>query len=649
MTRLFFDTRTWCVFLLLAAGLAYWPGLGGGFIFDDWSALVDNRAVHMHALDAASLRQAATSFEPGGRIGARPLSMLGFGINHAMHGLDPWGYKFTGWLVHLLNTLLVFLFVRGVVSLAAPQTPTRFGTTVESAPLAANPTFVAGIVTLLWSVHPLQVSSVLYVVQRMETLSITFVLLALLAYLRGRTNQIEGLRGWPWLALCFPLVGLGWAAKESAVLFPAFTFALELTVLSFAAQRSWVARSWRWGYALAVTAAALVFLVLVLPHYWQAETVTGRNFNTAERLLTQLRVLVMYLWQIVLPLPDNMPFYYDGFPVSKGLLTPPSTLASGIFLLVLLGSAFALVKRIPLYSLGILLFFAAHILTSNVIALELVFEHRNYFALLGVILALAGLFLKLPVRDRLAAQWAMLAMVCVAFLLLTTLRAATWGDRLHLASDLADRNPLSARASSDLATIYLEMTDGHAGSPFNDFAMREFERGASIPGSSIISDQGLILVATRAGRPVDPAWWDRLITKLEQQPITADTSHAMFGLLGNRLKGVPLDDDRLVDAFLAMFKRVRLPPYSYAQFGDYLLRHVGDEALADQVFALAVDTSRASPAYVQQMASVLLEEGRIRQAHVVAAQARELGIPVDVALPDSNPATGKIPARPAID
>ncbi|MEN1957648.1 hypothetical protein [Luteimonas changyuni] len=644
MTKLFFNTRAWCAILLVATGLAYWPGLGGGFIFDDWSALVENRGVHIDALDGASLRQAATSFEPGGTLGVRPLSMLGFGINHALHGLDPWGYKMTGWLVHLLNTLLVFAFVRRVVMLAAPQTPIQVGTAGESAPVAANPVVVAGVVALLWAVHPLQVSSVLYVVQRMETLSITFVLLALLAYLRGRTNQIEARPGWSWLALCIPLVALGWAAKESAVLFPAFALALELTVLSFAAQRRWVARSWRWGYALAVAAAVLVFLLLVLPHFWSAETITGRNFNTAERLLTQLRVLVMYLWQIVLPLPGALTFYYDNLPVSKGLLSPPATLVSGLFLLALLASALILIKRIPLYSLGVLLFFAAHALTSNVVALELVFEHRNYFALLGVILALAGLFLKLPVRDRFAAQWGVVALLCVACLFLTTLRAATWGDRLYLASDLADKNPLSARASSDLATLYLEMTDGYPGSPFNDFAMREFERGASIPGSSIMSDHGLILVAAQAGRPVDPAWWDRLIAKLEHQPITPDTTHAMFGLLGNRLKGVALDDDRLVEAFLAMFNRVRLPPYSYAQFGDYLLKHVGDESLADQVFELAVVESLSSPAYAQQMANVLLKDGHIRQARAVAAKARELGIPLDVSLPDSDSADGEAPA-----
>lgn len=630
---LILNSRVWCALLLLLVGAVFWPGLSGNFIFDDWSALVDNTRVHAETLDAKALKRAALSFEPGGSFGSRPLAMATFGINHAIHGLDPWGYKLTGLLVHLINTVLVFLLVRGVVQRLAPTTPFRISPANVSVEVAANPVVVAGVVTLLWAVHPMQVSSVLYVVQRMETLSITFLLLALLAYLRGRTRQIEGHGGWLWISMCVPLLCLGWAAKESAVLFPAFALSLELTVLGFAAKKSNVVRFWRWAYGLATGAALLVFIVVVVPHYWSSETINGRNFSTAERLFTQLRVLCLYLWQIVLPLPKSLLFYYDHYPVSRGLLSPWTTLLSGVFLLGLLISAFLLHKRSPLYALGILFFFAAHAITSNVVPLELVFEHRNYFALLGVLLALTGLFLELPVRDNFASQWGGVALLCGMALFLTLLRSATWGDEFHLNVDLADKNPLSARASSTLATYYVEMTDGYPNSPFNDFAIREFERGALIPGSSILPDHGLIVVATKAGRNINPIWWDRLIDKLTTQPITADTTQAMFGLLRNRLNGVLLDDDRLVDAFLVMFNRRGFPPYSYAQFGDYVLTYIGDGDLADHIFAMATRQSLSYPDYVTQMAKVLVDEGHVRQARVVAATAKELGISLDLEIP----------------
>ena len=44
---------------------------------------------------------------------------------------------------------------------------------------------------LAWAAHPLQVSAVLYVVQRIQTMGTLFLVLALWAYLQARQAQIE--------------------------------------------------------------------------------------------------------------------------------------------------------------------------------------------------------------------------------------------------------------------------------------------------------------------------------------------------------------------------------------------------------------------------------------------------------------------------
>ena len=202
--------------MLLLVALVYWPGLRGPFIFDDFPALVNNPRVLVHGLNPAALWRAAMSFEQGGS--GRPLAMLTFAINHAISGAHPWGWKLTGVLVHLLNTGLVCLLCQRLLVLAGVKSHVR----LSSAALA-----------LLWGVHPLQVSSVLYVVQRMETLSLTFVLMALLAYLRGRCLQVRGARGWPWIVSSALLVLVSLGSKETGALFPLYTLALELTLLGF--------------------------------------------------------------------------------------------------------------------------------------------------------------------------------------------------------------------------------------------------------------------------------------------------------------------------------------------------------------------------------------------------------------------------------
>ncbi len=79
------------------------------------------------------------------------------------------------------------------------------------------------------------------------------------------------------------------------------------------------------GYLIAVLAASVAYIVW-LYSVWQSATYPGRDFNSLERLLTQPRVLCLYLWQIVVPLPEHMPFHYDWVQPSRSLLHPWTTL-----------------------------------------------------------------------------------------------------------------------------------------------------------------------------------------------------------------------------------------------------------------------------------------------------------------------------------
>lgn len=621
------------VLLVAVVALTYSPGTSGGFIFDDHAAIVDNSTLHIRDLERDSLARAALSFEPGSGLQARPLSMASFGVNHALHELHPAGYKIAGIVVHALNAVLILLLAHGLIQVAWR---------------GHDPRWAATAVATAWALHPLQVSTVLYVVQRMETLSLLFALAALLCYLRGRLYQRGGQRAWPWLVATIPLTALGIAAKETAVLLPVYALAIEMTLLRFGAASARVTCAWKWSYGLASALASMAYLALVVPHYWVPEDPLVRGFGTADRLLTQLRILPMHLGQMLWPMPATMPFNYDHILPSRGWLQPATTLAGGMLLASLIFSAVALRRTMPLYALGIALFFSAHALTSNVFPLELVFEHRNYFALFGVLLALADLVRRMPPRSHVAYKRIVVATMIAMCIFLTYIRASIWGDPLLLATEHVTINPASARASVDLAAEYQAMTDGYPGSPFNDFAMREFERGSLIPGASIISDQGLILTAVAAGRQVDPVWWDRLIHKVEHERITPETTHALFGLLHNRLKGVALDDKRLSDAFVAMFNRVTLPPYSYAQFGDYVVTQTGDQTLADQIFVRAVDVSVDTPDYVTQMIIQLRKNGHQRQADAALRRALELDLLIDFEREPARSTTGgEAPDRPA--
>jgi len=599
----------------------YWPGLAGGFIFDDYSTIVDNTRLHVETLQPSSIWRAATSFDPGGTLGARPLAMATLALNHVLGGLDPWGYKLGGLLVHAANALLVYLLVALLLG-ASTGMATR------------GRRLVALTVALLWAIHPIQVSSVLYVVQRMETLAATFMLAALICYLQGRLRQVQGTRAWTWILAAGLLTLTGLLSKETAVLVPVYALAMELTVLRFAAANPRVRHGWRVLYAAMVVIAVVVFVALVIPRYWTGHYV-ARSFGTAERLLTQLRILPMYLQQILLPTPGTLVFYYDNVLPSRGLLQPMTTMLGGLLLSILVALAAWLRRRAPLFALGVMWFMVSHLLTSNVIGLELVFEHRNYLALLGVLLVLCDLGLRLPAASRQFVVPATAAAIVVACMGLTLIRSATWGDPLLLATELAVENRSSARASADLAARYSEMSDGYATSPFVDMAIAEFQRGAGLPGASIISDQGLILIAAHNGRPVPAAWWDRLIGKVRNGALSPETTGALFSLLDNRYKGVPLDDAKLLEAFAALFDRTLMPPYSYAQVGDFAMVHAQNPLFADQMFVRAVEASAGQPDYARKVVDTLDEKGWHRQAALARAKAKAMQMPGFGTSPDA--------------
>lgn len=606
--------RSWLlsVLLVMFTAAVYWPGLSGEWIFDDYPNIVSNPRVQPDTLSWESIKTAAQGYAPG--VYGRPLATIWFALDYLAGGKNPWVFKLSSLLVHLVNAVLVFLLLRNLLTLPRAARPEGWN---------ANAAFA---IALLWAVHPLQVSTVLYVVQRMETLSLMFVLLALWVYLAGRKRQIDDRGGWPWVVGSLLLAGLGMLSKETAILFPAYALILELTLLGFEARNPRTQRLLRATYVGGVLAALAGFVFWVIPLYANASAFIGRDFTLIERLLTQLRVLPMYLGQILVPLPENMTFYYDSYPKSTGLLQPATTLSGGILIALLLGCACWLRNKVPLVALGIGWFFAAHLLTSNVFNLELVFEHRNYFALLGILIAVAEIVRRIPMRDGPAFRYVAAVVFLIGLGFLTVVRSSVWGNPMLLAMDLVSKNLSSARASSDMATFYVGMSDGKFDSPFYSLGRQEFERGAFLPGSSPLPEQGLILMAASVGQPVEVRWWERLLHKLRTQPIGVQEVAAVEGLARQRFEGVELDDVRLGEAYATLAARGVLSATTYLQYADYAYTFLQDPELASRLYATAIERRPTDAAFASRVVRSLFAQGRQAQAGAVLKRAEELGL-----------------------
>lgn len=602
----------------LVGALPFLPGLPGEFVFDDIPNIVGNPLIQLRQLDLDALLDVALAPQISGFT--RVLPTLTFALDYwRSAGLDPEVFKTTNIIIHGLTTFALAWFFRSLLS--ASGSP------------ANRAHWLAPALALAWAVHPLQVSSVLYVVQRLQTMGTLFLVLALCMYLQGRNAQIEGRSGRRSLLLAVGAWLLAMGCKEDSALFPAYALALELTVLRFRAANSRLASRLRRTYLIAALLGLAAYLLLVIPHYWHWEAYATRDFSTPERLLTQARVLCMYLWQILLPLPQNMPFYYDWVQPSRSILHPWTTLPAITLLLALAAAAWRLRSRQPLFSLGVLLFFSAHAITSNVIGLELAFEHRNHFALIGAVLAVGSLLAQAAQKLRL--RHAVTVGLCVALFIAlgsaSLLRSHSWSNNLLLAEAATYAAPHSSRAWSLLCMSHIIAGGGSVpGNPYLDEAIDACTKGSVQAPYGLGTFARLIILKSVRG-DAEAKDWERLRERMRVVPMGQDNRLAVMMLTHNVRIGVPLDEHELVSTLTLLVDRVPGNPSQLATIGYFVMNDVDKPDLAIPFFVQAIRMTGPEDPFSHQLDKELRAQGRDDLADLV----RQVQVPsqFDYSLP----------------
>lgn len=515
------------VIVLALTFVAYWPGLHGGFTFDDDVSIVANAQVQVEDLSLAALRDAAESGVTG-PLG-RPLSMVSFALNHALSGLDPFGYKLTNLVLHGINVALVALLARLLLSAHARLPASRVA-------------WIALLAAAAWALHPFNLTGVLYVVQRMTSLSSLFMLAGALSYAAGRARLVAGRGGWS-LILAVPLIWFPLAvlSKETGALVFVYVLVIEVTFFRFAASRD----------ADRLRLAAFFGLTLGLPLVLAAALFASepmrllggyalRDFTLEERLLTEARVVLWYLRMILLPDIRHMGLMLDDFPLSTSLLQPPVTVLAVGALTGLVVTAGLALRRAPLVAFGILWFLAGHLVESTVLPLELAYEHRSYLASFGLLLPVSYYVLRSPLapprvrlRRVLVGSWILL------LALGTTLRAEQWSDPHRLLLSEIAHHPRSPRNHALAGEHYLSVAREHPGhEELYAHARQHFEESLRLKPSLPSSLVGLIVLNGMYGLPPERRWLDDLERLLAESPGDASLANSFAGLTECAVKRV---------------------------------------------------------------------------------------------------------------
>lgn len=542
--------RLLLILLLALTFVIYQPGMYGDYVFDDMSNITGNTKLIVKSLDPQAWYEASFSSFSG--ILKRPVSMFTFAVNASTTGLEaPLYFKLTNLLVHLLNGIAVYW-------LTALVTRRALALGKQSSDVAAQ-RWIPLLTTAIWLLHPLNLTPVLYIVQRMTSLAALFSFIGVGLYIEGRERLLSSRKyGWP--LIWAGLIGAGALAalsKENGILIPLLLFVIEWTLFGFDAGTLRSKRLLKYLFVATVLIPTLVFIVAtVMGSQRLYSSYAVRDFDMAERTFTQARVIWFYLGLALLPRLSAFGLYHDDFPLSHHLLEPWTTLVGAIGIGIVLVLALFVRKRLPVVALAILWFFAGHALESTTLPLELIHEHRNYLPLWGPAFALAYYgFRAAASADTVVFRRGGLILLIAVFSVVTALRADQWGNSVMHAITEASNHPQSERANQQLGRTYVLLADQENNNPeFVRAAAEAFEKAIHANDSGVVALVSLIQLKMRVNAPVDPTLLDELEKRLATKPQSPSVVPAMRVLVDCQLysycKFKPDEMARLFNALL---------------------------------------------------------------------------------------------------
>ncbi|MEE6480276.1 hypothetical protein FKM82_012521 [Ascaphus truei] len=181
--------------LLGVVSICYWNSLFCGFVFDDVSAILDNKDLH----PSTSLKKlfqndfwGTPMSEERSHKSYRPVTVLTFRLNYLFSELNAVSYHFLNLILHAVVCVIFLKVCKLFLDTRTSQ-----------------------IAALLFAVHPIHTEAVTGVVGRAELLSSIFLLAAFLFYTKskGPDNSIV----WTPIAVAVFLVAIATLCKEQGI------------------------------------------------------------------------------------------------------------------------------------------------------------------------------------------------------------------------------------------------------------------------------------------------------------------------------------------------------------------------------------------------------------------------------------------------
>jgi len=318
----------------------------------------------------------------------RPALLTVFSIEWHLWGDWVSGYHFVNTSFHIADAILLFLILLHLF----------------------KKRWLASLTALVFLVHPLQTEAVTYVNSLGDSLSVFFMFLGVLFYLKKNRNYIFWSLVWPFLVLAGVYI------------------LLRATVLNF----------------------------INTFNLYTEENVFTENLHF--RLFTFFKVLTIYFGLIFWPANLHMERSVE----IATSLNSVSVIFGGIIFIGLLALAFKYFKKFPVFSFGILWFFIGLAPTSNILIpiSGILYEHWLYLPIIGISLIVVWLGIKLAQKYKIQKLLLVIFVILlIAMSIQTITRNSQWKDPITFYEQTLKYSPNSYRIVNNLGMAYDDKND----------------------------------------------------------------------------------------------------------------------------------------------------------------------------------------------
>ncbi len=621
---------------------AYSNTFGTPFIWDDINMISENPVIQ----DLGNFTSSLKGYNYNSR---RFIGYLTFALNYRVGGLNVAGYHIVNLLIHLVNAMLVYLFV--ILTFRTPFFVLRGDREKEEKERFPYKTVIALFSALLFVSHPLQTQAVTYIVQRFTSLAALFYLLSIVTYIKGRLLVIRNgqwtkirkkagsdLLSVPITYRLLPITSffISFICAICAMKTKEIAFTLPMVVILYEFSFFKTPLKKKLLFLLPVLLTLIIIPLSIMnvdkPIGDILSDVSERtrlqtDIPRGDYIMTQMRVITTYIRLIFFPVNQNLDYDY---PIYRSFLTP-SVLLSFLFLLSIFGIGLYLFYAsrlrsqakdsiqngqrmahggdLPYYRLigfGTFWFFITLSVESSVIPIvDVIFEHRVYLPSMGAFIAITtSVFL---LTERLKNRWhaidraviSVLAIIVMVLAGTTYARNIVWQDEVGFWEDVVSKSPAKSRTHYNLGVAY----DSNG---FSDNAIEHFIQTLQINPGYRQAHNNLGIAYLYQGKIAQAAKHIRTALKLEPDYPEA---HNNLGLVLRSQGNI----DLAIEHFMTALKLKPDYPAAHINLGvGYGTKGLTDKAI--EHFRKSLEFNPGLPEAHNNLGVAFRSQGKIDQA-----------------------------------